>query len=380
MNIEDTDLYQLLSDTDKATLLERAWIDRVDNGMLFAFEGQFERCLAVLLSGKARGVSYDSSWTEYTLHRYSVGDLLVAPSTEDAGDSCRWNIFFDSPSAILVIPADLSIHLMASYAQIARMTRSSAELMARLRGSLDSRPPQVTGKIIRCHEFPIAEVMLGQRKYARALDVGCGMGVMGLLTAQHALDLTITDFDPAVVDLARSFLAFRGVCNAKFQVSDACNLRFPPASFELVTCRLAAHHFPSVADFLRGARNVLTSDGQLLLIDLLASDIPDSGEFFNWLEKTHDASHVKALSQLEWQKHITDAGFRIRFSQRSTRPINFVSWMRSMRHDDEEISRISNIAWELPASIRDELHIKFDRRGLIQSFESPRIAFLLSTI
>src|SRR5712692_11234379 len=106
----------------------------------------------------------------------------------------------------------------------------------------------------------------------QALDIATGGGHTALALAPHVAQVTVTDLTPRMLEKAREFLLAQGVTNAVFQVADAEQLPFADAIFERVTCRIAPHHFPDVAQFVREVARVLKAGGLFLLIDCMAGE------------------------------------------------------------------------------------------------------------
>ena len=79
------------------------------------------------------------------------------------------------------------------------------------------------------------------------LDVGCGSGdIPRALTAEarrrgRRLEVVCLDRSDAVLSIARERSG--GDAALRFTRGDGANLPFPDASFDLVTCNLALHHF-----------------------------------------------------------------------------------------------------------------------------------------
>ncbi len=79
------------------------------------------------------------------------------------------------------------------------------------------------------------------------LDLATGMADIPLAISRWAsrqgipVNLVATDASPEVLEVARTFL--RGRFGIQLEVQDARRLPYPDASFDVVTCSLALHHF-----------------------------------------------------------------------------------------------------------------------------------------
>jgi SAM-dependent methyltransferase len=82
------------------------------------------------------------------------------------------------------------------------------------------------------------------------------------------------------------------------------DLPFADESFDVVVCRIAAHHFPeieaAVAEMARVSR-------RLLVIDDLLFDGDDVEE----AHRLRDPTHVRSHSEDEWRDLVTAAGFEV---------------------------------------------------------------------
>src|SRR5579859_6261092 len=85
----------------------------------------------------------------------------------------------------------------------------------------------------------------------QALDIATGGGHTALAVAPYVAHITVTDLTPRMLEKAREYILAQGVTNAGFQVADAEQLPFAGASFDRLTCRIAAHHFPNVAQSVK---------------------------------------------------------------------------------------------------------------------------------
>src|SRR5690606_39648471 len=61
------------------------------------------------------------------------------------------------------------------------------------------------------------------------------------------------DLTAEMLPVAASLAAEKGIANMRFAQADAEGLPFATGCFDLVTCRIAPHHFPDVGQFVREA-------------------------------------------------------------------------------------------------------------------------------
>jgi SAM-dependent methyltransferase len=108
---------------------------------------------------------------------------------------------------------------------------------------------------------------------ARVLDVGCGPGRLAAELAEHGLDVTAVDLDPAMVRRAADRLAGR----ARVEAADVASLPFPDGAFDLVVSTLSLHHWADPEAGLAEIARVIGHDGRALVWDLGGRRVPFHG-------------------------------------------------------------------------------------------------------
>lgn len=153
----------------------------------------------------------------------------------------------------------------------------------------------------------------------RVLDVATGTAHTALAFAPHVAHVLATDITPEMMAQGERLRAERGIEKVEFRVADAHALPFENGSFDIVTCRRAAHHFVDVAWALREMVRVLTPGGRLIIDDrsVPADDFADAT--LNRLDWLHDHSHVRQYRPSEWRSMMQDAGCRIEAIESYTR-------------------------------------------------------------
>jgi SAM-dependent methyltransferase len=111
-----------------------------------------------------------------------------------------------------------------------------------------------------------------------------------------------------MIDQARALVAERKLANVGWLVGDACPLPFPDASFSVVSCRFAFHHFLEPRRVLAEMARVCRPGGRIVVTDLAASSDPAKAAALNRMEKLRDPSHVRALPLAELETLFTTSG------------------------------------------------------------------------
>ena len=149
------------------------------------------------------------------------------------------------------------------------------------------------------------------RRPGRVLDIATGGGHTALAFAGLAREVVACDVTEPMLAAARRFIGGRGAGNVRYAAGDVAALPFVDGSFDLVTCRIAAHHFAEPAAAVREVRRVLRPGGTFLLQDILGHDDAEANRFIREVETRRDPSHVKAYRLAEWNAFLRAAGLTV---------------------------------------------------------------------
>jgi ubiquinone/menaquinone biosynthesis C-methylase UbiE len=164
----------------------------------------------------------------------------------------------------------------------------------------------------------------------RALDVATGAGHTAYAFAPHVARLWATDITDQMLDVVRGEIARRKLGNVRVATGKAEALPFEDHTFDLVTCRIAPHHFESIPAFLDESRRVLKAGGTLALVDNVVP-AGSVGDYVNAFERFRDPSHLRAWTMAEWREALLGHGFAIVQEEELGKTMEFAPW--AARHD-----------------------------------------------
>lgn len=151
-----------------------------------------------------------------------------------------------------------------------------------------------------------------------ALDVATGGGHVARRLREAGLEVVTSDPSPGMqADV---------VCRAE-------DLPFADATFDVVACRLAVHHFDGGAAAVTAMARV--SAGSVLVVDNL-----HGGETLEQAEQLRDPSHVRCYSEEEWRGLLEGAGLRVEAVVRFDTPIELEPWLARSGCAGEEAEQV----------------------------------------
>ena len=169
------------------------------------------------------------------------------------------------------------------------------------------------------------------KKSWHGLDVATGGGHVAYAFAPQVARMWATDITQEMLDLVRAEAQKRGLSNIRVAYAKAEALPFEDESFDLVTCRIAPHHFDSIPEFLAEVRRVLRPQSLFALVDNV---VPKGsvGDYINAFERFRDPSHLRAWTMDEWRAALMKHGLAITHEEQLYKKMEFKSW--ASRHDD----------------------------------------------
>jgi ubiquinone/menaquinone biosynthesis C-methylase UbiE len=184
----------------------------------------------------------------------------------------------------------------------------------------------------------------------QVLDVATAAGHTAYAFAPHVAHVTASDLTPEMLIEAEKLAAQRGITNITLEIADAEALPFPDDSFDLVTCRIAPHHFPNIDHFVSEAVRVLRPNSILAVVDNVVPNDAVASDYVNAFEKLRDPSHGRALSVDEWLTAFSAAGLTVFHHEIAPKSMEFTPWAERMGATPVTIAELRRLLAEAPAT------------------------------
>ena len=189
----------------------------------------------------------------------------------------------------------------------------------------------------------------------RVLDVATGGGHTALALAPHVREVVATDLTAAMLVAAEHFIRGQGVDNVTYREADATALPFASGAFDLVTCRIAPHHFPDCARFVREAARVLRPGGLAAVIDNIVPAEVLAARHINAIEQLRDPSHVWAYTQADWLDFFAAAGLLVTHTEVFRKVRDFDFWTGMMSVPEKTKDQLRVLILQAPQAARSAL-------------------------
>jgi len=167
------------------------------------------------------------------------------------------------------------------------------------------------------------------------LDVATGGGHVARVLREAGLEVVTIDPAPGMSPTV---------------VSRAEEIPFADSSFDVVACRVAAHHFQDPPGALKEMARV--SRGLVLVSDNLYL-----GEAGEEADRLHDPTHVRNYSEEEWREMFAAAGLEVEEFEQEDKRIDFQGWIDRAGTPPEDAER----AQELLADRIEDGQLRLDR-------------------
>ena len=161
-----------------------------------------------------------------------------------------------------------------------------------------------------------------------ALDVATGGGHVARRLREAGFKVVTTDAAPGMQPDV---------------ISRGEDIPFADASFDVVTCRVAAHHFDdpgeALAEMARVSRALVLMSDNLYL-----------GEAGEQADRLRDPTHVRNLSEAEWRDLFSRVGLEVEAFEREEKWLDLEPWLERAGCSEDDAARVRDL---LADRIRD---------------------------
>jgi len=191
------------------------------------------------------------------------------------------------------------------------------------------------------------------------LDVSTGAGHTALTFAPLVKGVIAIDLTGEMLSVASKLANERAIKNIEFRAGDAQSLLFEDETFELVTNRIALHHYADARKAIAEMARVCKSSGIVALVDNIVPPDKVAAGFINHFEKTRDPSHNWCYPRVRLEAMFADAGLKVEHSETIRKEMDFQPWVERMGASAATI-----------AELRERL---FAATGEAKEFLAPRV-------
>ena len=195
-------------------------------------------------------------------------------------------------------------------------------------------------------------------RYPLGLDIATGPGFTAFAVAGFCDTIVASDIAQGMLDQARRIADERGIANVRFEIVDACDISYPDASIDLVTCRTAPHHFQDIGRFLSEVHRVLRPGGVFLLCDTTTSEDPEVAAWHHRVEVERDPTHVSAPTPKEWCRDLGGTGFEITHTADTRVEMTLSDWVERSGTPAEAVEGLYRDFADAPREVRSAFGIR----------------------
>jgi ubiquinone/menaquinone biosynthesis C-methylase UbiE len=187
-----------------------------------------------------------------------------------------------------------------------------------------------------------------------ALDVATGGGHTALKIAPHVRQLIALDLAAPMLAAARTSIQPQ-VGNVAFVNAEAGMLPFRRDTFDLITCRIAPHHFPDCDRFVEECARALKPGGRLIVQDQSLPYDRRAARYIEAFERLRDPSHHRAYAPYEWEGMFLNAGLRVTAVEAARKRASLVAWAQVQECTPQVIEHLQIMLVQAPAAVTDQL-------------------------
>jgi ubiquinone/menaquinone biosynthesis C-methylase UbiE len=208
------------------------------------------------------------------------------------------------------------------------------------------------------------------RRSDKVLDVATGTGHTALALAPHVDEVIGIDIAERMLELALLLAKEQKINNVRFLSASAEQIPFPDRTFDLITSRLAPHHFGNAREFLAEVRRLLAAGGRFVIAD----QISRSANIRSWVdqwERRRDPSHRTQRTPDDWRALAEAAGLQWKKDVIVDYSLDFDWWVTQAKCAPSVVEELVKIASDLDAEARQLVRLEYDGNDRVRTYHLP---------
>ncbi len=194
----------------------------------------------------------------------------------------------------------------------------------------------------------------------QVLDVSTGAGHTALTFAPKVARVVACDLTPQMLDAAQKLAKERSITNVEFKPADAHALPFEDNSFDLVTNRIALHHYTDARKAIAEMARVCKSGGLVALTDNIVPPDKVTAGHINHFEQVRDRSHNWEYPVARLEAMFADAGLKVEHSEAFSKEMEFDPWADRTSTNAETKAELRQWLRNAPEPVREWLTPRWD--------------------
>jgi len=195
------------------------------------------------------------------------------------------------------------------------------------------------------------------QKNWKVLDIATGTGHLAVTLAPYVESVIATDITPEmIVETAKSITA-KKLTNVTTDEVDVHQIPYSNNTFDLVTSRIAPHHFYDIEKAVSEMTRVTKSGGRIFIQDTVAPEEEKAAQVFNGIEKLRDPSHVRDLSITQWKEVLEDHHNTILKVKTKTKDWPLRWWTERMSTPEKNVRQIIKLLEQHYERYSNQIHM-----------------------
>lgn len=197
----------------------------------------------------------------------------------------------------------------------------------------------------------------GTSPYGWAVDIGTGAGFTAFAMAEVSDRVVASDITQPMLRQARRISGERELGNVRTAQNAAEALPFADGSLDLITCRVAAHHFRDFEAALDEARRTLRPGGSLVIADSIAPENDSVAQWMNDIELRRDFSHIENRKISVIRRMLEDRGFSVVGSEDERIYLWFNDWVLRTKVAEDEVAALRREFQEASPDVKEAFQV-----------------------